>query len=156
MNNIAITPHEEDKRGDVLYTTFPNKVTFGGRSFLIPRHFDSDGASVPRLFWRVVFPPTDAKAVTAGICHDYIYRTQPQGWTRKDADRMFLALLIEFGVPLFSAWMAYLAVRWFGGAAWEESAIVLEMLRGAESIDKANSIECRPAQASESKGSEKK
>ena len=126
MNNISVTFHREDGRGNVCDTTFPNRVTFGGRSFLIPRLFESDGASVPRLFWRVVFPPTDSKAAAAGVCHDFIYRTQPPEWTRLEADRMFLALLIEFGAPLHSAFMAYLAVRLFGGSAWEESRIRLE------------------------------
>lgn len=132
MNNISVTFHREDRRGNVAKTTFPNRVTFGGKSFLIPRHFDSDGASVPRLFWRVVFPPTDSTAAAAGVAHDFIYRTQPKGWTRKEADRMFLALLIEFGAPLHSAFMAYLAVRWFGWSAWNESAAILEIWRGKQ------------------------
>ena len=127
MNNITVTFHREDGRGNVCDTTFPNRVTFGGRSFLIPRHFESDGASVPRLFWRVVFPPTDATAAAAGVCHDYIYRTQPDGWTRKEADRMFLALLIEFGARLHSAYFAYLAVRLFGWVAWNDNRARLEL-----------------------------
>ena len=130
MNNISVTFHRVDGRGNVADTTFPNKVTFGGRSFLIPRHFESDGASVPRLFWRVVFPPTDSTAAAAGVAHDFIYRMQPEGWSRKDADRMFLALLIEFGASLYSAYMAYLAVRWFGWIAWRENADILRMWRG--------------------------
>ena len=130
MNNISVTFHQKDGRGNVADTTFPNRVTFGGRSFLIPRHFESDGASVPRLFWRVVFPPTDSTAAAAGVAHDFIYRMQPEGWTRKDADRMFLALLIEFGARLHSAYMAYLAVRWFGWIAWSENAAILKVWRG--------------------------
>ena len=139
MNNISVTFHREDRRGNVCDTTFPNKVTFGGRSFLIPRHFESDGASVPRLFWRVVFPNTDAHAITAGICHDFIYRIQPEGWTRRDADLMFLALLIEFGTSPIRAYMAYLAVKWFGWVAWNENRLILEMRRGgrAEMTDGA-------------------
>ena len=123
MNNITITMHHADGCGNVADTTFPNRVTFGGRSFLIPRHFKSDGASVPRLFWRIVFPPTAPEAAAPGICHDFIYRTQPPEWTRKDADRMFLALLIEFGAGLVAAHLAYLAVRAFGWVAWHENAI---------------------------------
>lgn len=122
MNNIIFKPHREDKRGNVFAVLYPYRVNHGGRTFLIPRGFESDGASVPRLFWRAVFPNSDSHATTAGICHDYIYRIQPSDWTRKDADRMFLALLIEHGAPVCSALMAYLAVRRFGWIAWKTNA----------------------------------
>ena len=131
MNNITVTLHREDQRGNVADTTFPNRVVFGGKSFLIPRHFRSDGASVPRLFWRVVFPPTAPEAAAAGICHDFIYRTQPDDWTRSEADRMLLALLIEFGTPIRSALMAYCAVRAFGWIAWLDNGVRL-MTEAAE------------------------
>ena len=121
MNNIIFRPHREDERGNVFTVLYPYRVNCGGKSFLIPRGFESDGASVPRLFWRIVFPNSDSHATTAGICHDFIYRIQPADWTRKEADRMFLALLVEFGVPVRSALMAYYAVRWFGWIAWNEN-----------------------------------
>ena len=126
MTNIIYRPHLEDARGNVFTVLYPYRVNFGGRNFLIPRGFESDGASVPRLFWRVVFPNSDSHATTAGICHDWIYRTQPEGWTRKDADRMVLALLIEFGTPAPRALAAYLAVRCFGGIAWNGNRKLLE------------------------------
>ena len=130
MTNIIFKTHREDTRGNVFTVIYPYRVNHGGTSFLIPRNFESDGASVPRLFWRVVFPNSDSHATTAGIAHDFIYRMQPENWTRRDADRMFLALLIEFGAPVHSALMAYCAVRLFGGIAWRENAAILEMWRG--------------------------
>ena len=126
MTDIIYRPHLEDARGNVFTVLYPYRVNFGGRSFLIPRGFESDGASVPRLFWRVVFPNSDSHATTAGICHDYIYRTQPEGWTREEADRMFLALLVEFGTPVRRALAAYHAVRLFGWIAWRENRKLLE------------------------------
>ena len=118
MNNIIYRVHREDDRGNVFTVHYPYRVNFGGKTFLIPRGFESDGASVPRLFWRIVFPNSDSHATTAGICHDWIYRTQPGDSTREEADRMFYALLIEFGTPMHRALAAYLAVRCFGGIAW--------------------------------------
>ena len=126
MNNIIYRIHREDERGNVFTVLYPYRVNFGGKSFLVPRGFESDGASVPRLFWRVVFPNSDSHATTAGICHDWIYRTQPADWTRGEADRMFLALLIEFGTPIHQALAAYHAVRLFGGIAWRENGKLLE------------------------------
>lgn len=130
MNNIIFKTHREDERGNVFTVLYPYRVNYGGKSFLIPRGFESDGASVPRLFWRVVFPNSDSHVTTAGICHDCIYRIQPENWTRAEADRMFLAMLIEHGAPLHSAYMAYLAVRLFGWIAWRENAEILKEWRG--------------------------
>ena len=130
MTNIIFRTHPEDGYGNVFKAIYPYRVDHGGKSFLIPRGFESDGASVPRLFWRVVFPNSDSHATTAGICHDFIYRTQPEGWTRKDADRMFLALLVEFGTGPLRAYIAYAAVRLFGGIAWRENRQILELWRG--------------------------
>ena len=121
MNNIIFRSHREDARGNVFTVLYPYRVNYGGKKFLIPRGFESDGASVPRIFWRIVFPNSDSHATTAGICHDYIYRLQPDGWTRKEADRMFLALLVEFGANRWAANRAYEAVRLFGGIAWAEN-----------------------------------
>lgn len=123
MNDIIFRTHREDARGNVFTVLYPYRVNCGGKKFLVPRYFESDGASVPRLFWRVVFPNSDSHATTAGICHDFIYRRQPSDWTRREADRMFLALLIEHGAPICSALAAYAAVRLFGRIAWRENAM---------------------------------
>ena len=130
MIPIIYRTHKEDARGNVLTTPFPYRVPFGGRNFLIPRGFESDGASVPRIFWRIVFPNTDSHAVTAGICHDFIYRTQPKDWTRQEADTLFLALLIEFGVTPTSAMLAYRGVRIGGWLPWQSNAALLLALDG--------------------------
>ena len=130
MNSIIFRTHREDLCGNVFAVVYPYRVNFGGKSLLIPRGFESDGASVPRLFWRVVFPNSDSHATTAGICHDFIYRMQPKEWTRREADRMFLALLVEHGAGLPAAFAAYVAVRLFGGIAWRENAAILEAWRG--------------------------
>ena len=122
MKQIIFRTHTEDERGNVLTVLYNYRVEYNGKSFLIPRGFESDGASVPRLFWSLVFSPTDSHAATAGICHDYIYREQLPEWTREEADRMFYALLIEFGVNVASAQSAYLALRLFGQLAWNENA----------------------------------
>ena len=116
---MTIDIHREDGRGNVLRTVYPCRVTWAGKSFTIPRGFESDGASVPRFFWRLVCPPLDHRAVRAGVAHDYIYRTHPAGWTKKEADQMFYDLLVSDGVPRFRAYLAYLGVELFGGAAWE-------------------------------------
>jgi hypothetical protein len=87
--------------------------------FIVPQGFKSDGASVPRFFWRLVFPKGDEKAIRAGFAHDWIYRNHPEGWTKAEADLMFYDLLLEDGVEKWRAWIAYQGVKWFGHLAWK-------------------------------------
>lgn len=105
-----------DERGNVIRLVEP--LTY--LDITVPAGFESDGASVPRLFWRLVFPPTDTTALRAAVIHDWIYRTHPAGWTRAAADDLFYDLLIEDGVPRWRAWLAWSGVRLGGGSAWKD------------------------------------
>ena len=115
---VKVSVHRSDAQGNVYTLLEPLYC----RGLSIPAGFKSDGASVPRLFWRVVFPPGDACALRAAIIHDYIYRHHPTGWTRKAADDLFRDLLIQDGTPLFRAYAAYYAVRLFGGRSWSKGS----------------------------------
>lgn len=84
----------------------------------IPSGFVSDGCSVPRFFWRVVFPKGDTRAMRAGFVHDYIYRNHPEKWTREEADVNFLNILIADGINKVSAYIAFFGVRLFGKKSW--------------------------------------
>jgi hypothetical protein len=86
---------------------------------VVPWGFRSDGASVPRFFWRLVFPKGDERALRAAFVHDWIYRNHPAGWTKEEADLLFYELLLEDGVPKWRAWLACQGVNWFGRLAWE-------------------------------------
>jgi hypothetical protein len=78
----------------------------------------SDGASVPSILWRMVFPPSDPSVLRGAFCHDYIYEMHPDGWTREEADKMFRDVLIHDGVKPWKANLAYYGVRIFGGKHW--------------------------------------
>ena len=111
---LKISVHSEDEKGNV-YTLLEDLTVFWqGKTLIIPSGFKSDGASVPRFFWRIVFPPGDSRALRAAFAHDYIYRTHPENWKRKEADKMFYDLLREDGIGLFPALRAYWGVRLFG------------------------------------------
>lgn len=105
---------QSDAMGNVY--TLRENLYFAGLS--VPAGFRSDGASVPRFFWRLVFPPGDALALRAAILHDFIYRTRPERWSRDEADRLFLAVMILDGVPVWRAYLAWAGVRIGGGHAW--------------------------------------
>ena len=131
---MIVTIHRTDAMGNVLRTFTLNRIEFAGKSFVIPRGFESDGASVPRFFWRLVCPPLDHRAVRAGVAHDWIYRTQPVDWSRKEADKMFLCFLIEDGLPPVRARLAYWGVRLGGWRAWNENRAVLKTVEAVEKL----------------------
>ena len=111
---MLIDVHRSDDMGNV-YTL---KEPLYYRELTVPVGFRSDGASVPRFFWRLVFPPGDVQAMRAAFLHDFIYRTHPAGWTRAKADDLFYDVLVADGVPKWRAWMAWAGVRLGGGSAW--------------------------------------
>lgn len=109
------------EKGRVYTLMEPHGLTIKWRDkepFVVPCGFNSDGASVPRFFWRLVFPPGDPKARRAGFAHDYLYRYHPNGWTKAEADKMFYDLLREDGVGFFRAKLAYWGIKFFGHIAW--------------------------------------
>ena len=112
---MLVDIHQSDFMGNIF--TLRENLTVEG--ITVPAGFSSDGASVPRFFWRLVFPPGDQKALKAAFVHDFLYRTHPEGWTREAADMLFLKLLLKEGIPKFSAVLAWLGVRLFGGKAWK-------------------------------------
>ena len=112
---MLVDIHRSDSVGNVFTLREPLTCEW----ITVPAGFESDGASVPRLFWRIVFPPGDQKALRAAFVHDYIYRNHPEGWDREMADMLFLKMLIDDGTPKISAVLAWLGVRLFGSAAWK-------------------------------------
>lgn len=115
---VDIQPTAEKGRVFTLQEPEGLLIQWNGKEFTVPYGFQSDGASVPRLFWRLVFPSSDTKALRAAFAHDCIYRTHPDGWTKADADSMFYDLLREDGVSFWRAGLAYIGVRIGGFLPW--------------------------------------
>ena len=81
------------------------------------RHgFRTDGASIPRLLWRVFGSPYDPDIFAAAIAHDALYRGEVL--PRKDADVAFLKMMARSGVPVKKRRLIYRGVRWFGWITW--------------------------------------
>jgi len=124
---IEIEVHQrDDRQGDIITLKEPLSATFRGKSFVVHPGFESDGVSVPRVFWSLVSPQIDPRSLRAGIAHDYIYRVQPEGWTRAEADAMFRQFLVEDGLGSVRAFLAYAGVRIGGGVAWRDNAELLK------------------------------
>lgn len=89
------------------------------QTFVVPRGFVTDLASVPRVFW-AAFPPC-GKYTPATVVHDYLYWYQPQICDQKCADDLLLVAMEESKVDLVSRNAIYAGVRATGKSAWEEN-----------------------------------
>lgn len=78
----------------------------------VPEGFETDFATVPRIFWSI-FPPVGEYA-TAAVLHDYMYR-QKCKFDRAVADAIFYQAMKDFGVPKWKAYLMFKIASTFGG-----------------------------------------
>ena len=88
----------------------------------IPEGYETDLASIPRVFWRVIAP--FELSIAAPLVHDYLYGNggvaQNQVLNREETDKLFLDIMEAEGVSWWRRKIAYRAVRMFAGFAWRE------------------------------------
>ena len=118
---MKIEIHPSDEMGTVLRTLKNTVIRFREKTFCIRKGFESDGVSTPRFLWASVSPAIDPRSIRGGVAHDYIYRVQPMGWTRGEADLMFFIFLVEDGLGIWNALKAYVGVRLFGWIPWRNN-----------------------------------
>lgn len=92
-------------------------VDYQGKTILVKKGFEYDGASIPRFFWITIGSPYDPCFMRPALFHDYLYSSQE--YDRKFADDLLYALLIKNKVSKFKAYKIYLAVRMFGWRHWD-------------------------------------
>lgn len=83
-----------------------------GQTFTVPRGFQTDLASVPRL--PLVYWLTGDTSSAAATVHDYLYSTRLT--TRKMADSVLKEASQATGVPGWRRWLMWAGVR-IGGAS---------------------------------------
>jgi Protein of unknown function (DUF1353) len=91
-------------------------VTYEGNTetFVVPAGFETDFASVPRVF--VWLLPRYGKYTKAAILHDWLCaRVRAGTFDRADADGLFRRSMRELGVPFVRRWLMWAAVRWGAG-----------------------------------------
>lgn len=91
------------------------------RPITVPAGFETDFASIPRVFWTIL-PPT-GKYGKAAVIHDYLYviggDLPPDKFTKADADRIFYDAMGVLGVSSFVRWVMWRAVSKFGKGAFK-------------------------------------
>ncbi len=88
--------------------------------YKVPSGFATDGASIPRFFWRVIGHPYEPKVVRAAVVHDYLYRDKDVEVTKEQADKVFRDILKRDGVGKIKRNLMYYAVKWFGVFAFQK------------------------------------
>ena len=92
----------------------------------VEQGFDTDYASVPRIFWPI-YPP-DGDYTDAAVIHDFLYwhqcvpGTDITGIERHMADRVFYEAMTALGIPWLRRHLLHKAVRLGGWIAWRKRA----------------------------------
>ena len=82
----------------------------------VPRGFETDFASVPRL--PIIYSLFGDKAHHESVIHDHLYRILPHLCTRKEADQVFLEAMKARGKSWFIRNAMYQGVRMGGKSSW--------------------------------------
>lgn len=95
--------------------------------FLVPSGFETDFASVPRMFWWLL--PRHGRWTKAAVLHDFLWREAKKGnISFCDADGIFRRVMRELGVGYLRRRLMWAAVRWAGGAlkcGWKQLLLVV-------------------------------
>lgn len=108
VNEACISP----LKGYDYKTCNALRVKIDGVKYVIPKGFETDLASIPRILWPI-FAPQYSGFVAPSILHDYLYRCN-NNIDRKFADEVLYSALITENVSPFTASKFYLGVRLFG------------------------------------------
>ena len=85
-------------------------------TFWIREGFEFDGASIPRLLWRLCGHPLEAPRIAAALIHDWLYRAQVT--ERGIADDIFNAVCKAVGMSAWRTGPEWAALRACGWVAW--------------------------------------
>jgi hypothetical protein len=82
--------------------------------FTIPKMYCFDGASIPRLFWRLIGPNTDNKFLIPAMIHDYMCENHCcVDYDRELSTRVFDSLLKISGVKNYKRFLMKNSVNIF-------------------------------------------
>lgn len=89
-----------------LHVVLIDRTDYERYEFDIPEGYTWDGASIPRMFWRLIGPKTDPKFLIPSMIHDVLCENHDYvNGDRYFATIVFERLLYVSGVNRFSRWM---------------------------------------------------
>lgn len=89
----------------------------------VPRGFVSDGASIPRIAWRLIGHPFDDRWIRSALVHDLRCSFRVGTW-QETAEMFWACMAVEGNTGWRRDWMVR-AVRWFGPRwpAWQAMSL---------------------------------
>lgn len=94
-------------------------VRVDGMGFTVPAGYVTDGASIPRLLWRLCGHPMTTRRFPIAVFHDWLYdEGAALGLTRQQVDEIYRDGLIALGYGKWAANAEYYALRLCGGSHW--------------------------------------
>lgn len=92
----------------VKLTDYDNEHTY---NFIIPADYRWDGASIPKMFWRIIGSKEDTRFLIPSMIHDVLCEHHSfVNYDRYFADRVFEKLLAVSGVSNFKRWLMFHSV----------------------------------------------
>lgn len=115
-----------------------------GKKWTAKKGFETDGASIPKVFWSIVGGPFEGGYREAAVIHDWYCDTKTEPW--KDVHRIFYYASMAAGVSEKKAKILYAGVR-IGGPKWgDNSSKCYPSCHGQESMspDKHGKLTVQP------------
>jgi hypothetical protein len=124
----SMLPHlkEDEFELDADYPIFWDDQFGRPRMLVVPRGYVTDLSSIPR--WARSAIPVVGRQNGPSVIHDYIYEPcdndrpegqhQYPGWTKAEADYIFLLAMKSVGVNIVRRRLMYWAVKYGGRRAW--------------------------------------
>ena len=113
MTKPNVTPLDTETERWLLTADYADEIS--GFQFVVPAGFITDGASIPRVLWRICGHPMSTKRFPAAVVHDWLYSGNVP-CTREFADGIYRDGLLLLGFPKWKANLEYYTVRMFGGS----------------------------------------
>lgn len=117
-SNESVVLQATDRPG-IWRTAEPLEYRFEGVQLRVPRGFQTDLASVPRILWPIL--PPWGHYTAAAVLHDWLYIEQAvmgEPISRGFADRAFLEAMKDLRVRITRRRAMYRGVRTFGWIPW--------------------------------------
>ena len=96
-------------------------VIHTGQTVSIRKGMETDGASIPRICWRVIGHPFMLPILPCALVHDALYAGELLA--RNECDWAFLCLMQSAGIGWFKRNTVYSAVRAGGAFVWGKHTV---------------------------------
>ena len=115
VNNLKV-----EKTGDQVYVLLEDLVYESAKfRITVKKGFDFDAISIPKVFWTLVDSPFTGRAVRGATVHDALYASQIL--PKSECDKVFLDAMAEDGVSYVKRNAMYMAVKFGGNSAYNDT-----------------------------------